>query len=400
MRVGIIGCGNISELHLKGYKELQEKKIGDVAISAVCDAAESRGRELAGLIGTFQKDRPKIYTDFGKMLDERAIDVADICTPPFLHHTMAIACSEAGVHATVEKPFAITVKAATKMMETAGHNGTVLALSENVRRAALIRAYKWIIDEGYIGNVEAIFTGSYGIYHLGKFWKGNEITATPWRHEKLKAGAGYVLDAGSHTADIFRYINGEVEEVFGAMKRFAEVRGGEAWRFRQFEKPRLEAEEAKAVKNSVEDLALAILKFANGSLGQYATGTGGHGAASSYGTWIYGSSGCIREGEMFLDDGTKQNVLDFFKKKADRELQDKLFPKGLTDIFALEMYDFFEAVSKGLKPETDGWDGLKSIAICYAIVESAILSEPVKISDVETGQVDSYQREINEHYNI
>jgi predicted dehydrogenase len=287
------------------------------------------------------------------------------------------------------------------MIDAAQRHDTVLALSENLRWAPSTRACRWLIEEGYIGDVEVIFQGSYGIFHLGKLWKGDEITATPWRHDKLKGGAGYVLDAGAHTAHVFRYINGEIEEAFGAIRRFTDVRTGRAYRFRQFGEAKLEAVgRPEHTENTVEDLALSVLTFANGSLGQYATGTGGHGAASHYGMWIYGSKGCVQGGKMHLDDGIEEPVVDFFRKKADGAMQERFFPRGLTNLFALESYDFFQAVQAQRSPETDGWQGLKDIAVCYSIVESALLNRPVKVSDVESGEIAFYQREINEYYGI
>ena len=78
-----------------------------------------------------------------------------------------------------------------------------------------------------------------------------------------------------------------------------------------------------------------------------------------------------------------------------------LFPKGCTDGFALEIRDFAETVrGRRAKPEVDGWDGLKSMAICHAVYESALAGSPVLLSDVIEGKVRAYQAPIDEHWGL
>jgi len=399
IRIGLVGCGGIARGgapgidlnkrlgHFGGYRELKTKGLGDFSISAVCDVIKENAELLAKDIEWFQEDRPRVYTSLDDMLSDDVVDAVDICTPVFLHHQMVIRCAEAGVHATVEKPFAITVKAAHKMIEAAEDNGVILGLSENLRRYESVRAAKWLINEGYLGDLRVILNGGFGF----PGWRGDEIiVGTPWRHNKLKAGAGAIIDFGSHSADLWRYLFGEVEEAMGAMKRFEDFRVERDAHGKVIRK----------VRNTVEDLALAILKFENGALGQYYAGFGAPGEAGGYEQWIFGSKGCIKGNTMILNDGTKANIVDFFREKAAEELKERLFPKGVTDSFALELYDFIDAVTNKRKPESDGYDGLKSIAICYAIVESAFLNRSVKVEEVESGKVDAYQKEINEHYHL
>jgi len=343
-----------------------------------------------GLRLIFQEVRPKVYTNLDDMLSDNAVDAVDICTPVFLHHQNAILCAKAGVHATVEKPFAITIKAAKKMIEASENNGTILGLSENQRRTEDNRATKWLIDGGYIGTPEILLTGY--IAHIGDAF----IKDTPWRHAKLKAGAGGALDLGSHYGDLWRYLFGEVEEATGAMKRFKDFR--------------VERDKGGSIirkgENTVEDVALALLKFENGVVGQYCTGfdaPGEGGYVVQEKNWIIGSKGCIKGNVMILNDGTRVSIVEFFKEKADNNLREKLFPypyKELEDSFAFELNDFVDAITNKGRPETDGYDGLKSIAICYAIIESAFINRPVKVKEVESGEVDAYQREIDEYYNL
>jgi predicted dehydrogenase len=84
------------------------------------------------------------------------------------------------------------------------------------------------------------------------------------------------------------------------------------------------------------------------------------------------------------------------------EIETKLFgerpaqytlPGPETDrkLIAAETHDFIEAVRTGRKPEADGAAGLRSVAIVYSILESALADKPVKVGDVVAGRVRAYQ---------
>ena len=87
------------------------------------------------------------------------------------------------------------------------------------------------------------------------------------------------------------------------------------------------------------------------------------------------------------------------------EEKEKLFPFGFGSVhrqdgFALEIYDFINAIKDHRPPEVDGWTGLKAKAIAIAIYESAWLGEAVNIADVLDGKVNGYQKEIDERWEL
>jgi predicted dehydrogenase len=128
------------------------------------------------------------------MLKKSEIDAVEIYTSVFSHHEIALACIEAGKHVLVEKPFALTVKAARRMVEAAEQHDVVLDVAEKMRYFTDVRMTRWAIDQGYIGNVQVSFGGS-----IGGFWSPDKIVAeTAWRHKKLFAGGGATIDVGVH----------------------------------------------------------------------------------------------------------------------------------------------------------------------------------------------------------
>jgi len=394
VRIAIAGCGGISHAHLRGYKILQENGIDTFRITAACDVEESRAQRVADVAQEFQGgDKPKVYTDFEKLVNDKVADAADICSSVGSHHTLALAALENGMHATIEKPFTITVKAGLKVVQTAEKMGKVIAISENARFGQGIRSSRWALDQDYIGEQEMMAFGGTG----AQGWYPDKIVAgTPWRHDKMIAGAGAVLDLGSHSFDVIRHLCGEVEEVYGATKVLL-----------PFRTRRNEAGEiVQKVPSNVDDVAFAMLKFKSGAIGMFGTGWGGHGEATGFrdGFTIQGSKGSLKNAsgnpEIVLDDGTRINVQEQFSENASVELKEKLFPKGMDDTFALELNEFVRAIQAGDKPDNHGWEGLNDIVVSYAITESSWFNQPVKIEDVLSGKVEGYQKELNKRYGI
>jgi hypothetical protein len=75
------------------------------------------------------------------------IDRSDVCTPHSEHHTIGIACLEAGVNVMIEKPVGITIRASKAIIAAGKKNGKLVATAENTRRGRSQRASRWLINE-------------------------------------------------------------------------------------------------------------------------------------------------------------------------------------------------------------------------------------------------------------
>jgi 1,5-anhydro-D-fructose reductase (1,5-anhydro-D-mannitol-forming) len=115
---------------------------------------------------------------------------------------------------------------------------------------------------------------------------------------------------------------------------------------------------------------------------------------------FFGSKGCIKGGDVILDDGTRTTTTTLFNEGADGTIRELYYPKGFTDPYTIQHYDWLTAIERGGQPETDGECGLGDLAAAYAIIESSHLGRAISIDEVLSGQVDHYQREINQYYNI
>lgn len=97
IRVGLVGCGFVSELHMYAFRRVYGV---DVEVAAVA-ARGDRVVEFAD-----RHNIPRVHRSFAELIADRDLDVVDICTPPNLHSEMIVAAMQAGKHVICEKPFA------------------------------------------------------------------------------------------------------------------------------------------------------------------------------------------------------------------------------------------------------------------------------------------------------
>jgi predicted dehydrogenase len=97
VRVGLVGCGFVAELHMYAYKRVY-------GVDAEVSAVAARGDHVVAFAN---KHRIRTtHRDFKSLIADKDIDVVDICTPPALHATMIVQAMAAGKHVICEKPFA------------------------------------------------------------------------------------------------------------------------------------------------------------------------------------------------------------------------------------------------------------------------------------------------------
>ncbi|NPV60168.1 MAG: Gfo/Idh/MocA family oxidoreductase [Actinobacteria bacterium] len=201
--VGIIGCGRIFDLHMRGYQERE-----DAAVLAVADVSEERRAARQGEYGI-----PRAYADYREMLDDPSIQLVEILTPHHLHREMAIAAAEAGKHVSLQKPPALDLGEMDEITAAAEAAGVVLRVYENfVFYPPIVRA-KMLIDEGAIGQPLNIRMRTLSGSAAGG-WEV-PLEAWAWRVDERTCGGGpFVFDDGYHKFSMALFLLGDVERVF------------------------------------------------------------------------------------------------------------------------------------------------------------------------------------------
>ena len=203
IRVAIVGCGRISDLHKLGYEGRE-----DARIVAVCDSNKARARGKAKAWGV-----EKVYTEYEQVLGDREIDLVELITPHHLHCSQTVGACAAGKHVSVQKPMALSAAEADEMIAAADKAGVMLRVYENfVYYAPAVRARE-MIEAGEIGDVHAVrmhvSTGT-----ADSAWKV-PLSAWLWRFNRKKSGGGpLVFDHGYHLFSVAIYLGGPVERVY------------------------------------------------------------------------------------------------------------------------------------------------------------------------------------------
>jgi len=379
LNLAMIGCGGMMGAHARGYRALWEKDIRNFRILACCDVRREAAEAMADQIADFQGQRPAVYETVEALLEGEAdLQACDISVLHREHHTVACACLEAGKHVTIEKPLAITMRAAKLILDTAEKAGVKLHVAENYRRAVSERANNWVIKSGRIGEPWMVF------------WidAGERLWYWTWREHRMQAGAGWTLDGGVHFADLFRYHIGPVEQVYAVTRAF--------WPHRYSERDPLGGE---LIDVDVEDAMIAVLQFEGvPTVGQWTLTSQCRGEGFGKRA-VYGSEGVLdwgaglKVGDVALP---RDELAEEFLKSLSKEEREKLFPRGIEDTVAHELKEFVDACLYDAPMETDGLEGYKAEAVCYAVYESAATGQAVKVADIEALAIEEYQKDINE----
>ncbi|WP_295893234.1 Gfo/Idh/MocA family oxidoreductase, partial [uncultured Actinomyces sp.] len=193
LRVGIIGLGARCSI-------VENCQVSSVPAELVggCDpnsAMRERAREILG-------DHPWVES-LEELLD-LGIDAAIVTSPDDTHEDITCQLLEAGVGVYLEKPIAITIEGADRVLETAFRTKTPLYVGHNMRHMAVVRILRQVIRDGLIGEVRAIwcrhFVGNGGDYYF-KDWHADRSRTT-----------GLLLQKAAHDIDVMNWLSDSVPE--------------------------------------------------------------------------------------------------------------------------------------------------------------------------------------------
>jgi predicted dehydrogenase len=172
IRIGLAGCGFVSELHMHAYRRVYGV---DVEVKAVA----ARGEHVVDFA---KKHRiPATYRSFGDLIADGEIDVVDICTPPNLHASMIVEAMQVGKHVICEKPFAGYF----------GRDGDSTPIGKQVRKALM---YERVLEEMEMTRAAIMKTGKLFMY------------AEDWIYAPAVAKTAEILKA---TKDKILFMKGE-----------------------------------------------------------------------------------------------------------------------------------------------------------------------------------------------
>ncbi|MHA1584874.1 MAG: Gfo/Idh/MocA family protein [Promethearchaeota archaeon] len=208
LRVGIIGLGRISTLHLSAY--LPEVGI-DAELVSVCDKNKKAVKEV---VSQFNLDPAKCYTDYKDLLQDPSIDAIEILLPHNMHEKVTIDAANAGKHISLQKVPAMSLSEMDNMIKAAKKAKVHFRVAENFRFYEPYMQALDLIEKKTIGKVERV---DY------KFWAGLNtlshwnvpIKSNLWRiTEKANYKGPTIFDDGYHKHSIIaRFLNEPIDSV-------------------------------------------------------------------------------------------------------------------------------------------------------------------------------------------
>ncbi|MGH2369193.1 MAG: Gfo/Idh/MocA family protein [Chloroflexota bacterium] len=403
IRLGIIGCGGIARgRHLTGLTALKRAGLDTFEVTALCDTVEDNLAAAADYLEREQGVRPERYSTWEDCVTKARVDAVDICLPHGLHHVVGIAALEAGLHVIMEKPYTVTVRTGRQLAEAADRAGKVLATAVPHRRMPGQRAVWWAINEAKLLGQPRLFFANYTQFRPQTPGTGRRRPAVSWRRDRMMGGGAGVIDSGFHFLDSIRYFFGECEQVYAELRAHASE--GEIARGSQIVEQR-------------ENSAVVTFSFQNGAVGTWCWSFQVPGKETRN-IVFYGSDGSMEDtgysdrfviyhlfmngGEFRGRDGAYLSMGELqgrMRRELGPERVQQLFPNGITDHFAIELWDFLDAIQRNRPPEVDGWGGLATTALVEAIYESAYSGKAVKIADVLSGAAYyGWQQDIDEYW--
>lgn len=199
LRIAVVGYGNRGIIAKRGAEA--DGHIEVVAVYDPSPKAQARAREHFG---------PDVFLAANvQELAGHGIDAAFITSPDNFHAEHAIPLIEAGIAVFIDKPLAITIEDADRILLAAYETGTKIYVGHNLRHTPVLQLMKSIIDEGRIGKPMAVWCR----YFVGD---GGDRFFKDWHADRRNVNS-LLLQKGAHDIDIIHWLAGGYTRKVSAM---------------------------------------------------------------------------------------------------------------------------------------------------------------------------------------
>ena len=337
MRVGIIGTGAIAWKHAQAYKNI------GYAITACTNGTPAKGEKFAAETGC------DFVATAGELCARADVDFVDVCTFPAYRLEAVELCARHGKHVLVQKPMAVDLETAAKMIEMARAGGIQLGVVSQHRWDDSVLFLKRALTAGRLGRI--LQADAYV-----KWYRTDEYYARPIKGSWAGEGGGALISQAIHQVDVLLHLIGAVDEVFGYWQVGA------------------------AHKIESEDCLCAVLRYASGATGVIQAATA---------LWpgyperveIHGTKGsAIVTGDQLTtwdvkdDAGEPAPVAQLAKSGASDPMAISTVP------FERQLAEFGEACKAGRAPACSGVDGYKALELVRSIYTSCFEGQKIQIA--------------------
>ncbi len=355
MKYALIGCGRVAPNHIVAAEA------NSLEIAALCDVLPAAAASLKERYPACEN--AEVYTDYKAMLNRGDIDIAAIATPSGLHAQIAVDCINAGVNVIIEKPVALSIADADRIIEASERTGVRVCACHQNRFNKSIQQIRRAVEGGRFGR----------IYHATsqiRWSRSREYyEQAPWRGTWEEDG-GALMNQCIHNIDLLCWMLGDEPETVMAM-----------------------TDRAKHPYIEAEDEGFALIRFKNGAYGVL------EGTVNVFKTdleetlCIFGESGTVKA------EGSINNIIstwDFADGADDPEQVKREFHENPPNVYGFghtPLYaDFIGAVAENRAPYVDIHSGKRALELVLAIYKSAALGAAVTLPLKESASTDFIKR--------
>lgn len=351
MKYALIGCGRISPNHIAAAVANKLEIVG------LCDLDE---RNIDDKIAKLRIN-PNVhkYLDYKEMLSVEKPELVAIATESGKHAEIALDCIEAGCNVIIEKPIALSLSDADRIIDAAHKKGVKVCANHQNRFNKSIQKIREALEEGRFGKL------FYGTAHI-RWNRGYEYySRAKWRGTWEQDG-GALMNQCIHNIDLLRWMMGdEIDTVFGFTDKMNHD------------------------YISAEDVGVAVVKFKNGTLGIIEGTTDIFPKNLEETLYIFGEKGTVKAGGQSVNVIEEWIMDDYYDNPEEVKRQYHENPPNVYGFGHTPLYeDMIDAIENDREPYVNGEAGRRALELVLAIYKSSATGEPVKFPLKECSTMD------------
>ena len=325
-----MGCGRIAKRH---SELLGNNQISGAKLVSVCDIVEEKAKNIG------EKFRIPFYSDVHKMLEKEKIDVISVLTESGKHSEHVISLAKYRKHIIVEKPLALNLDDADRMIKACDENGIKLFVVKQNRFNVPVIKLREAVESGRFGKL-VLGTVRVRWCRTQKYYDQDS-----WRGTWALDG-GVLTNQASHHIDLLEWMMGEIESVFAKSDTFL-------------------------VNIEAEDTAVVVVKFRNGALGTIEATTAARPKDLEGSISILGEKGTVEIGGFAMNE---MKVWQFVNKLPGDENVMTKYSVNPPNVYGFGHQAYYEhavdCILNNKQQLVDGIEGRKSLELIMAIYES------------------------------
>lgn len=322
LKIGMVGAGHIAQTHTNCLSN-----IPDVQIAGAFDSVQEKAEAMA------KRYNAVAYKDLSSMLGD--VDAIYVCTPPKFHREAAVRAIEAGVHVFCEKPLAVTLEDAEAVEDAVKKASITFTMGFNFRFSPIFSRFKELVGSGKLGDI-------YSFWGIRILWSPHP--PPNWRTDP-RFICGMTIESLSHDFDFMRWVAGDVSSIMGKVTT------------------------SRSDLEGYDNIISAIMTLKAGGMANIQASWASHVRLHQYGViGTLGSAVCERGLIRWrTEDESSESIIECNRP------EDKVSP------YQRESEHFIECIRTGRKPLTSVEDGVATVRISHAVLQSSQQGYPLLV---------------------